>query len=397
VLNARSPNQGHHVVSQGGKRDGEDIWESRDARGHLFIQEMCRRALVLKPGELATSHYPWRNPGDPASHPKMARYAYFAPWDWVIAVSLPETEYYQVAAALNSISTRQRSLLLLAALASSLCTLIVWRAASHRLARQIEPIVRELHECAHQINAGAEQVNLGSLSLAEGASRQLATVQETSSSSCKVQSIARENAGTAQTVFGLMDQASQEIAHVDRTLEEMSTSSAEIAASSEQVARVVGTIDEIAFQTNILALNASIEAARAGSAGAGFSVVAEEVRNLAQRASSAARQITSVISDSVAKARTGKSTLQRMAGAVHELIASAEKAKALAAQVNETSHQQLDGLERLSKSLQEVQSLSERTAAHSEESAATGGQLAAQVQSMRSVSQRLQAVITGSG
>jgi len=395
VLNATGPTRGHYVISKNGQRDGEDLWESRDAAGKPFVQDICRMALALKPGEIASLRYPWKNPGDPKPYPKVARFTYFAPWDWVVATSLPESEYNEVADATAAIAASQRNLLLLVALATGLGAFVVWWAVSRRIAGQIESIARELDECAHEVTAGAKQVSTGSQSLAEGATRQAASVQETFSSGSKVHAIAQENAGAANTVFGLMDQASQEIAHTDRTLDQMSVSIAGIAASSEEVARVVGTIDEIAFQTNILALNASIEAARAGAAGAGFAVVADEVRNLARRASTAAKEITSVIADAVAKARSGKSTLEGMAGAVRELIASTEKTKSLVADVNRTSREQLDGMDRLTGSLQEVQSLTQRTAAHSEESAAAGEQLAAQAQAMRALSGRLQAVIRG--
>ena len=396
VWNATGPTRGRYVVSPHGKSDGADMWEARDSAGHPFIQDICSRALELKPGELATRRYTAKNPGDDTPRPLVTRFAYFAPWDWVIAVSLPEAEYNEVTDAIATISATQRNLLLLAALASSLCTLLVWWAVSRRVAGQIEPIAQDLRACAEQITAAAEEVGTGSQSLAESASRQAAAVQETLSSSGRVHSIAQENAGAAQTAFELMDEAAREIARTDRTLGQMSTSITEIAASSEQVAGVVETIDDIALQTTLLALNASIEAARAGSAGAGFSVVAEEVRNLAQRSSGAAHQITSVIGDAVAKARKGKSTLEGVGGAVRELISSAEKTKSLVVRVNKTSREQLDGMDRLAKSLEEVQSLAQGTAAHSEQSAASGQQLSAQAHAMRTLSQRLQAVIAGS-
>ena len=192
-----------------------------------------------------------------------------------------------------------------------------------------------------------------------------------------------------------MDSASREIVRTNQTLAQMSGSISEIAASSKQVAGVIGTIDEIAFQTNILALNASIEAARAGTAGAGFGVVATEVRNLALRSAAAARETGAVIETALVKAQTGRNTLDGMAKAVGALIGTAEQVKALVEKVNVTSKEQLDGTKHFTQAMDQVQRLANDTAARAEEGASTGQQLTAQAQSMRNLSRRLNAVISG--
>jgi hypothetical protein len=84
VLNASSSAQGHYVISKGGQRDGEDIWNSKDGKGGLFVQEICRKAVNLGPAGMATEQYPWKNPGDARTYIKIARIKYFKPWDWVI-------------------------------------------------------------------------------------------------------------------------------------------------------------------------------------------------------------------------------------------------------------------------------------------------------------------------
>jgi len=395
VLNASGITRGHYVVSKGGARNGEDIWESRDAAGKPFIQDICRQALALKPRQLATARYPWKNAGDPAVYMKMARFTYFAPWDWVIGVSIPESEYNELPDTIAAISRNARNLMAAAAFGSALLAVLVWLVVSRRLACQLEPIAEELRQASQQIDAGSRQVCAGSLSLADGASHQAADVQQTFASGRKVHEIAQDNAAAAKTVFDLMGNASREIARTDRTLEEMSASIAGIAVSSQRVAKVVGAIDEIAFQTNILALNASIEAARAGAAGAGFAVVAEEVRHLAQRSAAAAGEIATVIGEAVSQAKQGKNTLYAVAGAVRELIANTEKAQSLVSRVNETSSEQLQGMNQLTGSLERIQSLTEQTASHSQQSAAAGEQLNAQARTMSDLSRRLLSVIAG--
>lgn len=395
VLHAKGAERGHYVVSKGGARDGENLWDSRDANGNAFIQRICQKALTLKAGELAMDRYPWKNPGDEVAHYKRAWFTYFQPWDWVIAVSMPESEYYEVPHAIETSSRKNLNNLAISGLLTVMVAAVIWYAASRRLVGQIEPIVRELQDSAQQVTASAEQISGSSQGLVQGAVQQAASVQDTYSASAKIHSIAEANAATARAAFELMDSASREIVRTNQTLAQMSGSISEIAASSKQVAGVIGTIDEIAFQTNILALNASIEAARAGTAGAGFGVVATEVRNLALRSAAAARETGAVIETALVKAQTGRNTLDGMAKAVGALIGTAEQVKALVEKVNVTSKEQLDGTKHFTQAMDQVQRLANDTAARAEEGASTGQQLTAQAQSMRNLSRRLNAVISG--
>jgi hypothetical protein len=92
VLNASGTQRGHYVVSSGGKRDGEDIWDSRDSSGNYFIQEICRKAAALGPEGVASHRYPWQNRGEPRVYQKIVYLKYFRAWDWVLGASLPEEE-----------------------------------------------------------------------------------------------------------------------------------------------------------------------------------------------------------------------------------------------------------------------------------------------------------------
>ena len=125
--------------------------------------------------------------------------------------------------------------------------------------------------------------------LSKGATEQAASLEETSASMEEMAAMTRANAESTRQATALMVEVSDQVASSDKVLIEMLASMTDIAESSQRVSKIIKTIDEIAFQTNILALNAAVEAARAGDAGMGFAVVAEEVRSLAQRSATAAR------------------------------------------------------------------------------------------------------------
>jgi methyl-accepting chemotaxis protein len=349
----------------------------------------------LKEGEIGSERYPWKNRGDSEAEYRVVRFAYFQPWDWVVGVSIPEAEYYAVPNAIAARSESGLRLLAIIGLLACLGAAAIWYMTSRRLIAHIEPLARDLSEAANQVQSAAGQVTTGSQSLAQEASQQAGNVQKTMSSGSRVHSIAQGNAQIALTASELMSAASREIVRTNHTLGEMSGSMAEIAASSRQVAKVVGTIDEIAFQTNILALNASIEAARAGAAGAGFGVVADEVRNLSQRVAGAAQNVKDVIAEAVAKANHGTVTLEGMAGAVQQLIATAERVGSLVDQVNTASTEQLGRTSDLTATLGQVDRLNQETTAHAEASAAAGEELSAQAEAMHILSQRLSRVIVG--
>lgn len=262
--------------------------------------------------------------------------------------------------------------------------------------RQLRGVAAHLHEGAQQITSAAGQVSSSSQTLAQGASEQASSLEETSSSSEEITSMTRKNAENSQMAASVMAEVDQRVTEGNRTLEEMVQSMQEITGSSDKISKIIKVIDEIAFQTNILALNAAVEAARAGEAGMGFAVVADEVRSLAQRSAQAAKDTASLIEESIAKSNEGSQRLEHVAQVIHAITESAAKVKTLVDEVNLGSREQARGIEQISKSIAEMDRVTQSNAASAEESASASEQMSAQAEALQNIAKELRALVGGS-
>jgi len=288
-----------------------------------------------------------------------------------------------------------RSLLILI----KICTAIFGASFAYYIVRNINQtllrVARELGNGAEQVSTAAGQVASSGQSLAQGASEQAASLEETSASSEELASMTRKNAENSQQAAEFMHAMSQRVVEANRSLAEMMTSMRDIGASSGKISKIIKVIDEIAFQTNILALNAAVEAARAGEAGMGFAVVADEVRNLAQRSAQAARDTAGLIEDSIAKSVEGSRKLSEVVASIQAITEGAGKVKTLVDEVDASSKEQAIGIEQISKSIAQMDQVTQRTASNAEESAAASEALDAQSQTLLGVVERLQSIVGG--
>jgi methyl-accepting chemotaxis protein len=177
--------------------------------------------------------------------------------------------------------------------------LVIVLVVATRIANPIRNVAGELQRGSQQTTSASGEISTASQALAASASEQAASLEETSASLEELSSMTKRNADSARQARSLADTTRSSAETGTQHMKCMVTAMTSIKTSSDSVAKIIKTIDEIAFQTNILALNAAVEAARAGEAGAGFAVVAEEVRSLAQRSATAARETSDQISDAL--------------------------------------------------------------------------------------------------
>lgn len=251
--------------------------------------------------------------------------------------------------------------------------------------RALSRTVSELNSCADQFVSAAAQVAASSQSLAQGASEQAASLEETAASSEQINSMAQRNTESSGVATELMATAQKNFDQTHCTLEDMVKAMAEIGASSGKISKIIKVIDDIAFQTNILALNAAVEAARAGEAGMGFTVVADEVRNLAQRCAQAARDTAVLIQESITRSNEGKAKVDQVSSAIRAITGESVEISTLVHEINLGSQEQARGIEQVGKALQQIERVTQSNAANAEESASAASELKAQAENLRDV------------
>ncbi len=248
-------------------------------------------------------------------------------------------------------------------------------------------IVTEIRTSADSIGSSAGELSRGNADLSQRTEEMASSLEETASSMEQMTSTVRQNADNArqanQLAAGAREQAEKGGKVVSTAVSAMSA----INDSSKEIADIIGVIDEIAFQTNLLALNAAVEAARAGEQGRGFAVVAAEVRNLAQRSAGAAKEIKSLIKDSVDKVDEGTRLVDESGKTLDEIVTSVKKVSDIIAEIAAASEEQSTGIEQVNKAVTQLDEVTQQNAALVEEAAAASKSMDDQAQGMTSLMQ----------
>ena len=236
-------------------------------------------------------------------------------------------------------------------------------------------IVSQVHEGTLLIARSSAEITAGNQDLAARSERQASTLEETAASMEELTGTVKQNADNARQANALAESASSVAQRGGTVVAEVVETMASINASSKQIAEIIGVIDGIAFQTNILALNAAVEAARAGEQGRGFAVVAGEVRNLAQRSAAAAKEIASLISDSVAKVDDGAKLVDAAGSTMEEIVTSVKRVTDIMAEISLASQEQSTGIEQVNRAIGHMDEATQQNAALVEQAGSVAGDL----------------------
>ncbi len=248
---------------------------------------------------------------------------------------------------------------------------------------------------AEQFTAMSEQISAAGQSSASDASAQAASVRDVSLSVEKISAMINQNALSAEHVNMMMKKAGEGVETANVSMSEVIAEMEKISRSGEKTSAIVKNIDEIAFQTNLLALNAAIEAARAGEAGAGFAVVAEEVRSLAKRTSEAAKNTAGLIEDMIKQLGKGSELVVRTNESFSQVSESYSKIGARLNEIATASDVQAKESGRISAAAADIENLTRQNAAGAEESAASSQELSLQAEQMKQIVKELNIVIAG--
>lgn len=240
--------------------------------------------------------------------------------------------------------------------------------------------LRQIKEAASQVSAGANQVSKASDLLAGGTTEQAAAIQEITASIADVANKTVINATQATEAESLILNALEKVTKGNNEMQEMVVAMEEINKSSESIYKIIKVIDDIAFQTNILALNAAVEAARAGVAGKGFAIVAEEVRNLAAKCAEAASSTADLIEDSIHKISVGAKAAKESSYALCEISQVVEQSQALIVDISQASQDQKNSIFQIEQAIEQVSDVVQTNSATSEECAAASAELMKQAQ-----------------
>jgi methyl-accepting chemotaxis protein len=261
---------------------------------------------------------------------------------------------------------------------------------------QLTTIVQGIKSSSESISVAASEIAQGNTDLSQRTEEQAASLEETASSMEQLTATVRHNAENAQqattlatTASGIAQRGGEVVGRVVDTMHGISD-------SSSKVGEIITVIEGIAFQTNILALNAAVEAARAGEQGRGFAVVAGEVRTLAQRSASAAKEIKALIGESVDRVQAGSKLVEEAGITIGEVVQSVKRVTDIMGEISSASHEQRTGIEQVNQAVSQMDQVTQQNAALVEEASAAAHSMAEQAQSLREAVAVFQVDDTGS-
>jgi methyl-accepting chemotaxis protein len=390
--------------------NGKDLSQLKDPNGKQIFVGFVQ--VVAKQGA-GYVDYMWPKPGSAAPLPKISYVQGFAPWGWVVGSGVYVDDVqaifwgdvWRVALVIAALAAFSLGLFRafarkltgqlggepgdVAAIATriaggDLSGEVVTRpsdktsllAAMAVMNAKLRDVMERIRSSAETVSTASQEIAMGNTDLAARTEEQAASLEETAASMEQLTATVQQNGDSAKQANALAASASEVATRSGEAVSKVVATMNEINASSAKIEAIVGVIDDIAFQTNILALNAAVEAARAGEQGQGFSVVASEVRSLAQRSAEAAKEIKSLIHDSLKTVSTGGRLVEEAGATIEEVVTSVQRVAEIIAEMTNAGREQRQGIEQVNLAMVELDQVTQQNAALVEQSATAADAMA---------------------
>jgi len=252
-----------------------------------------------------------------------------------------------------------------------------------KMTDNLNDVMGNISNASEQVASGSRQVSDASIELSQGATEQASSIEQLTASIEEISSQTKLNADNASEANGLAEVAKENASQGNSQMKKMLRAMEDINESSSNISKIIKVIDEIAFQTNILALNAAVEAARAGQHGKGFSVVAEEVRNLAARSAKAAKETTDLIEGTIKKVEGGTKIATETSDALNKIVEDVAKVSNIVGDIAIASKEQELAISQINQGIMQVSVVVQTNSATSEESASASEELSSQAELLR--------------
>jgi methyl-accepting chemotaxis protein len=369
------------------KLEGTDLSDYKDPTGKRLFVAMVDETRAKGGAGFVDYMWQWKDDKNRIV-PKVSYVRAFPEWGWIVGSGL----------YIEDVKAETRALMWgIVYIAGGVAVVLGFLGpfVVYRLSRRLDSVTTTLADVGQEVAEAADRARQASGLLSQGTSSQAAALEQSGAALEQIASMGQQNAENAQRAKIARAEAQATLDQAGKLMGQLTQAMGRIRSSGEETAKIIKAIDEIAFQTNLLALNAAVEAARAGEAGAGFAVVAEEVRNLAMRAAQAAKNTTTLIEGSVGEIGRGDQLVRETERAFETARQQNQSIESLVEQISVAADEQARGIEQVNRAVGDMDKVVQQNAASAEQSAAAAEELAGQVGAMEEQVGILTAIVRG--